>query len=407
MKMLPMVILDLAIPPVSRSPPAIDPASRRDRRRSVAPYGATINRGSLGIYSVQAIFALVALCRLDAGGGRSTSVDSEPTRLRLDVLELRSLSASERARGAPDDTSGELRHGSARWQPSSGGAHRQRPYRRETVPRSFHAARSAPGRSLRRVAHPDRQWRIDRGRLSPGFDFRPSTAHRADQPAMPGDRRLEPVNRFVGRPSVTGKLSRSVLEVWSHDEALARRRHPIGTKARLALDLFLYTGVRNPTLCAWAREWSETDGCASPKRRVTHAHRSSASCRSCRSCANRSLPLPRDTLRISSPSSANRSRPTGSATGSGSAAMRSAIALFGARAAQGRCDDRGGERRHRASADGNLWLGEPEAGRALHPPRGPEATGWGRARAGRTRTEIAQIFPTFSPDAGRWERIVL
>jgi len=45
-------------------------------------------------------------------------------------------------------------------------------------------------------------------------------------------------------------------------------RHPIGTKARLAMALLLYTGNVGATWCSWVVSTSEMGGCASLSRRT-------------------------------------------------------------------------------------------------------------------------------------------
>ncbi len=59
-------------------------------------------------------------------------------------------------------------------------------------------------------------------------------------------------------------------------------------------------------------------------------------------------------------------------------------ALFGSRAAQGRRDDRGGQRRNRTRVDGDLRMGDSEAGGSRHPPGRSEASGRSGDAPGRT-----------------------
>ncbi len=76
---------------------------------------------------------------------------------------------------------------------------------------------------------------------------------------------------------------------------------------------------------------------------------------------------------------------------------------LGTRAAQGRRDDRGRERRDRAPADGDLWMGQPETGRGLHPQGQPQAPGRGRHASGRAGTKIGRRCPTRAGGAIQWD----
>jgi hypothetical protein len=109
---------------------------------------------------------------------------------------------------------------------------------------------------------------------------------------------------------------------WPEDQvALYEARHPVGTKARLALDLLHYTGVRRSdvvnlgpqmerwvTSCRMAAAPRAHRNCSSPRRRVAVGSPRRMSCRSCPRSGAASTPRQQATLFISRLRSAGRIR---------------------------------------------------------------------------------------------------
>jgi integrase len=89
------------------------------------------------------------------------------------------------------------------------------------------------------------------------------------------------------------------IRAWTEADALRyEARHPIGTKARLAFDLLIYTGVRRSDVVKLGRKWSpgsprhcrtarpsRCKSSASARRRAATKPSKHTNCRSCRRCA--------------------------------------------------------------------------------------------------------------------------
>ncbi len=189
---------------------------------------------------------------------------------------------------------------------------------------------------------------------------------------------------------------------WTIEEvAQFEARHPIGSKARLALALLLYTGVRRSDAVRLGRQM-ERDGNLYFRETKGQARR----------IKDRELPiLPELRLVLDATPSGHLAYITTAfgkpftPAGFGNWFRRrcneaGATALLGARPAQGRRDHRRRQRRDRASTHGDFRLGQPETGRARYPQGKPKEAG----SRGHAHARPARNCPTFEGGCVRWDR---
>ena len=167
------------------------------------------------------------------------------------------------------------------------------------------------------------------------------------------------------------KSSSEGFHTWSLDEVQQfEERHPIGTKARLAFALLLYTGQRRSDVVRFGKQHA--------KRGVLTFTQHKGRKRKPHKLTLPILPVLQEIIDAS---------PRGDLTfvvnefgrpftdaGFGNKFRDWCNQLFGARTAQGRRNGRSKQWRDSSSTDGDLWLGYDQTGRAIHAQGRSKAT---------------------------------